>query len=705
MALHDGKNKCSAEKGVERDFLMTKEKKNDHSRGNDAPDPSPASQIGNERSDNAAADKSTKVDSDDSSLARVIPDLARRSQPNEWPPATTRQGSWSAAPQHSPSPSSLDVPLDVPLSYQQHRPQQPDYLPVTDGWLFRGVKTRVGDLALADIVAAASDVAARRMGRSEVLCEYTWIETGGAGGAAWPALYVPGCMPIWRGVLRGCNLKQAKRALSVRDEHAQRQPLFPYEPTFRALEEAQAQAQARVPGIAGQPIHEPIKFRAVEVVSDAETLAQIFTFISCSYPSKAAPFRLELSTVRNTLFVSKAEHPHRGHTAKRGRVLTTMPDWTSDAVLSLGTRGARVSSSGGHWRLMRYRLGTMVCVVRAKVDFMYGNRQKAGGTIADPLKRFKHEMVKGNKEQGGIKTWKTSIKHVGHGTRGGAPGLVALRYRSEDAKGKLARSMPVIWFGRVPFVVDAAVSPKLEVMDVNLLYVRAKYARWEKQHQASLKRMAGLLERLKHVARALGGSCVVVADPIQGCFTVMKPVIKRTPVPEELILRFWGEDDGLVETEYESSVASAVSELSSLSRTPSGFEDWTLESPREESNKKRPNPDSHCRPFKRPRTDSTGLVRGWLNRRTDDPGHQPYGQEGKHDSEDPSQTRPHNAISRRGFSLGDGSSGSRLGHDGTIEYECNINMRDGGNEEDEESFEEDEESGEESVSDWAEDGV
>lgn len=632
----------------------------------------------------------------------MFPNLTHSHQTKQ--PFTKHRESRSANPSPLRSHSPLDIPLDVPLSYRQRRPQETDHLPLTDGWLFRGVRTRVGDLALADIVAVAGTIAARRLGCPEVLCEYTWVETNGAGGgAAWPAVYVPGNAPVWRGMLRGGDLKQARRALSVRDEHTQRQPLFPYEPTFRALEEAQAHAQARHSETAGKHIREPIHFGAVEVVSDADTLAHLFAFISSSYPSKTAPFRLELSMVRNTLFISKAEHPRRGNTAKRGRVPTTMPDWVTDAVLSLGTRGAHVPFSGGHWRLIRYRLGTMVCVVRAKVDFVYENRQTVGEIIVDPLKGMKPEIVKGD-EESDIDIWKTTVKSVGGGTQAGAPGLVIVRYQSEDAKEKLVRNMPAIWFGRVSSVIDAVVSPKLEVMDISLLSVRAKYVRWEKQHQASLKRMAGLLKRLKCVTRALGGSCITVADPSQRCFTILKPVIKRTPVPEDVAVRFWGEDDDPDETEYESTAASMVSELSNLSRTPSGFEDWTLESPMGESNKKRPNSDIHHGPSKRPKSNPIGLVRGWLNHGMDDPDCGPAGRDGENENEDPTQIESHGSISRRGFALRDEHSGSKLGYDGTIEHDDSIETEDGESEEVEDQFEDDEDSDQESGSVWAEDG-
>lgn len=589
-----------------------------------------------------------------------------------------RRGSWSPSPRPpSRSPSPPDIPLTLPPSYRKQRPQQPNHLSVTDAWLFRGIRTRVEELALAEVVAFDGAVAARN--RTQVVCEYTWVETmerGGGGANKWPAVYVPGNARIWRGIPRGHVLTQAKRSPTVRDEHAQRQPLFPYEPTFRALAEAQIQAQAQDQAQppfrsrdAGRPDCETIRFRAVEVISDADTLAQLFGFISSPIPSKTAPFRLELSTVRNTLFLSRAEHPRRGHTAKRGRVPAAVPDWVSDAVTSAGTQDAPVPFGGGHWRVVRYRLGGIVCMVRAKVDFVYEHRQAVKDASLDPMRGVEPEMADSNTKEGKVDTWKTTVTKLGHRFHPGASGRVTVRSRSEDAQRKLAQHMPALWFGRVPFVIDAAVSPELEVVAAQLLSTQDKYGRWEEKHQASLQRMAGLLKKLKQVTRGLGGSCVLVADPSQRCFVVMKPVLKRMPIPEEVAMRFWGEDEKPAITEYESTVESAMSELSELSRTPSGFEDWKLDSDTDTTERKRLGADLAHRPYKRPRIDPMGRVNGWLKGETNNQEHDTSSRDDDESSESLRPIGPYDSISIRGSTSHAKNPGPGHGFDGAMEYE------------------------------------
>lgn len=96
------------------------------------------------------------------------------------------------AARRSSSPTS--IVLEVPAAYKMRRSQEePNHLPITNSWLFRGIKSHVGDLHLPDIVSVGDEVAARS--RIEVLCEYTWINitpSQESSGKRFPAIYVPG---------------------------------------------------------------------------------------------------------------------------------------------------------------------------------------------------------------------------------------------------------------------------------------------------------------------------------------------------------------------------------------------------------------------------------------------------------------------------------------------------------------------------------
>lgn len=675
-------------------------------------------------------------------------------------------------------------------------------LALTDGWLFKGLRKEIGDLSLADIPAADDPVAAysRRDKRQEaLLVEYTWVETTrrlGGKGSSWPALYVPGNARPWHGIGRGERLlptaaRHKKKGdgpspveVVVGDEHAQRQPLFPYEPTFRALEAAAAAAGANT----NTNTHDNDKdlttattdFHSVDLVSDADTLAAVFNFLLAADPRTTVPFRLELSTVRNTLFLTKAvSRPGRGHTnhnkPPRGNAWSphpspgAVPDWAADAVADAGSSpgadDARLPFSGGHWRVVRYRLGKLTCVVRGKVDFVHSNHRGPaaaapsgeGGNggddgeekAKDPLRGAVREIVRGTEANNGVDTFRTLVKSAGHGTRAGLAGVVIVRSAPSSRRGGKQqkqgagrrglgrRHMPALYFGRVPFVIDTAVSfpppsasaklpppppPPLRVRDAQMVSARDRFAPWEARHQAVLRRMVGLLRKLREVTRALGGGCVVVADPSNRFFSVFRPYVGRgPPVPEDVVARFWpgGEGEGEAEavTEYESTVDSVVSELSRLSRTPSGFANWTLDMTKttpppetegvgdddtESDDEERARKRRRLNPYliMQPMINTRGRVSNWLNNR-DDAGYEPdVGHDAASDNGS-GPIRPRDRASRRcGLLNGGAAVGAGYGHDGAMENDVEME------EEDDEQLEEDgdlEDDEEEDYSDGQED--
>lgn len=204
--------------------------------------------------------------------------------------------------------------------------------------------------------------------------------------------------------------------------------------------------------------------------------------------------------------------------------------------------------------------------------------------------------------------------------------------------------------------------------------------------------MAGLLRKLKQVTRDLGGNCVLVADPSQRCLMVLRPVVKKWPVPEEVALRFWGVDDEPVDTEYESTVPSEMSDLTRLSRTPSGFTDWKLET-EDGGTKRSATADVGRRTVKRPKMDPRGLVTAWLDRKeAGDLVDVADSQDDDGIVEDSNPVRPQESISRRGTHVDDEDAGCGVGYDGAMDMDADLK---------EDNDEDEEEDLSESGSDWA----
>lgn len=502
------------------------------------------------------------------------------------------------------------------------------------------------------------------------------------------------------------------------DDHHARQPNFPYEPTLRALLATQtsddspnsSSGGSGSVSVSNSSSIDELHMRTVDIFTDAQVLTQLFTLIAA--PSQSRPFRLELATVRNTLFLEPGRHHGQGHTDKGGPVKrgNSRPAvWVGDALRRVGFEAPRLPFSGSHYRVVRYRLGGVVCAVRSQVDFTCGGgntRRKMKTTTPcpssssssrvtfDPLRGVRPETIvtpvypgpccdgdndnDGDDHENGdenkylIETWRTTVKHLGRGTKPDQAGRSALRFAWESDAAYLDRLMrtelPMLWFSRTSYLLDTILSQNLTVLGSKLRCVRGGYYRgFEHAHQTDLRLLAALLRQMKQVTRRMGGTCVLVCDPVQRCFMVMTPVVKKCPVPEEIAVRLWGgtanrEEETPAETEYESTAVSESSGLTTLrSKTPSGFTGWGLDDP-----KAGVSMDADYHRSQRDAA-SRALVNQWLSRhRADD-----YGDDMDYDIDDFSSDdlAPADSQSHRGedSSLEEDSDDERYGADGSME--------------------------------------
>lgn len=375
----------------------------------------------------------------------------------------------------------------------------------------------------------------------------------------------------WRPIQIDTSLDQAEirsiTAQTIRDDNLHRQPRYPYEPALRALESAD----------------KVTNFNEIDIVTDAETLRQLLSFIMGTSAARQVKesFRLELTSVRNTLFIHPSHKPgssQAGPPPKRTRhdPSISVPDWAAPVLSHIGTRAAKLPYSGGHYRLVRYRLGSVVLAVRVKVDFVYEHRKDAKRAATDPLRDVQPEFMP--RQEGDVaQVWKTTVKRQGMGTRPAGAGVASVRYVWQDPKARMRALLPLLWFSRSPFVVDCQVSyPDLRVKDVSLVNSRQWYPSYERGYQNSLRRLAGLLKHLQERTREMDGNIVLIADPVQVCFVLLKPVINMPALPEDLVLGFWGPDTEkeererrLAEMERDSTPEQEHSDLTDLSDTPS----------------------------------------------------------------------------------------------------------------------------------------
>lgn len=384
---------------------------------------------------------------------------------------------------------------------------------------------------------------------------------------------VAGNTRTWRGLKIDISLDQEDiRSITsqkIRDDHLNRQPRYPYEPTFRALESAE----------------QVTSFKEIDIVTDADTLTQLLSFITGPSSARHAKesFRLELASVRNTLFIHPSHKPgssQAGPPPKKARrdPRVSAPDWAADVLGHVGTHAPKLPYSGGHYRLVRYRFGNVVLAVRVKVDFVYEHRKDSQRADVDPLKDIQPNFIP--RQDGDVaQVWRTAVKRQGLGTKPAGAGVATVRYswQDQDPKERMRALLPRLWFSRTPFVVDCQVGPHpdLVVREVALVNSRRWYPSYERGYQNSLRRLAGLLRHLKERTREMGGNIVLIADPVQVCFVLLKPVIHKPALPEELVLKFWGSDAEREERERQAEMDRAStpeqeqSDLTDLSDTPS----------------------------------------------------------------------------------------------------------------------------------------
>ncbi|KAI3392717.1 hypothetical protein diail_5274 [Diaporthe ilicicola] len=447
----------------------------------------------------------------------------------------------SSAPGMRPSKRPRAVSIGIhyhPRSGTGRPILQPLPLPIAYGWMARGAEEHLEDLHLSGIPFCDNKVKSKRT--IEVLGDYTWIKVTPSQEESYekyPAVYVPGNTRTWIGLKLGKTLDKADvrsaATPAVRDEHVNRQPRYPYEPTFRALAMTQ----------------EDNSFKEIDIVTDVDTLTKLLAFIMG--PSSARPvkehFRLDLASVRNTLFILPAYKPgssQAGPDPKKARrdPKYAVPEWCADVLGHMGTRAPRLPYSGGHYRVVRYRFGCVVLAVRVKVDFVYEHRKDAKRANTDPLRDVQPEFLP-RQDSDVAQAWKTTVREQGIGTMPADAGIASVRYLWQDKMPKLKELFPQLWFSRTPFVIDAQVSyPDFKIKKAALINSRNFYTSFERGHQASLRRLAGLLKYLQRRTRELEGNITLIADPAQVCFVLLKPVVKRPALPEDLAMKFWGPD-------------------------------------------------------------------------------------------------------------------------------------------------------------------
>lgn len=211
---------------------------------------------------------------------------------------------------------------------------------------------------------------------------------------------------------------------------------------------------------------------------------------------KASGFAFDLSLINNTLVIQK-------RTSAKQRDLRTPSRWSHIEAATVPVPGVEYSSI--HYQLLRYNIGPLSCVVQSRV---HGTVQELP-TTKGPSKPQKTRNLNG-----------IDVISAGQGVLTSAGFQASARPQETDPRTRrkriaayLRNMTPTLWAsGQTKLGIVEFIPPGQDADPAGLTVVEMGdlVENFEKEKQDDLRRLAGLLEWIRHAVRAHGAPCVAV---------------------------------------------------------------------------------------------------------------------------------------------------------------------------------------------------
>lgn len=355
--------------------------------------------------------------------------------------------------------------------------------------------------------------------------------------------FSPGNTRIWSAPRHLTSMEDVKLPINkshfYRDENTVRQPTHPFEPAFRALAASNPAATCA----------------DVDIVADEPTLTSLFDFVSGRI---SVSFRLDLCLVGRTCFVTMRHKPGTGNNDERFEQYDGPMD--DLAFLQLATHPPTLDRARTHHRLVRYRIGNMVCAVRSKVGLVYDAAPGEEKTTEEEEEEAPkmdwakvaqyHAAAASSQSNAGL--YKTTVLTGGEGTKTKRTALAVTRHSSEQ-QSSLAELMPQLWFSRTDYLLEGVIGTNYDaprkkqqipvIKGVQLTRAANFFKSWEEENQVALSKLARLLSDFRRLLIRKGGPLTVVIQPRVHYLVVFAPVLERRPLPEDLVVAFWPAED------------------------------------------------------------------------------------------------------------------------------------------------------------------
>lgn len=297
------------------------------------------------------------------------------------------------------------------------------------------------------------------------------------------------------------------------NENVSRMPTCHFEPMFRAL-------------LAG---NYPYNYDTVDLVADSEILHKLCSV--CAEDPGTKSFRIDAALVGKTLFLSPFD--------KRGKAVFKKDEADGSQLflpIDLMHTPEDLKDSTTSWRVLRYSLGSLNCIVRSEVDATFSkdyakpNPDPPFGHLAgipdasDVLPSTDHPI---------------SIVARGQPTPLSATARVATTFRANV----LDELMPQLYFDRTRLLVHVfqRAKPRGYTNYTKVFDVAKTSLKWQKRQQKVLKMLVKLLRTIRRFANDNDGRCIMVYEwqlPAPKLHFFSSRSV-HDPLPEDIVGQFW----------------------------------------------------------------------------------------------------------------------------------------------------------------------
>ncbi|KAI9766467.1 MAG: hypothetical protein M1840_006574 [Geoglossum simile] len=317
----------------------------------------------------------------------------------------------------------------------------------------------------------------------EFLSSFNWVER------ATPTIFVPGSPSVWLSKDLPFRVPKDQGTFFV-DQNSARCPENPADALFRSL-----------------AIMRPdFSMRDVDLVTDRNCLRKLLRFIA---RNTDISFRIDINIVGGVMIFRRWEE----ETSQTVRGLQHIGYGYNFEAESTAF-DPDLAGSRGHHRVVRYRLGGLNCVLRfeanshcrdpAAVPQATGSEAKERASPEIDLVEKLQALPTDDRQD------TEAVEVIRSGRTVPLSSIVEIKTRSIKKLFQIKDVIPQLWLSQTPYLyLGYHNAGNFERVDKHAM--SAEYARWEDDHQEQIRKLVGLLKKLREIAEGVEGKRCVVA--------------------------------------------------------------------------------------------------------------------------------------------------------------------------------------------------